>query len=191
MSEIAGGAAEPDSGSGAGPDGTGPDGVELGRIGSEAEPEVWQTIASAKLALTFRIRTAVLPVIAVVVAVVLSMQHETVIGIVVAAAAIVLYGTMWVTYGRRARSWRYRERADDLLIDHGLMFRKQVVVPYGRMQFVDVKVDPLDRILGIATVQLHTAAAATDARIPGLVPEQAQQLRDRLAELGQARMSGL
>lgn len=156
-----------------------------------AEPGDWQTIAAAKLALVFRIRTAMLPIAAVAVAVVLDVQHEKAGAIALAAGGLLLYATMWVTYGRRARSWRYRERADDLLIDHGLMFRKQVVVPYGRMQFVDVKVDPLDRILGIATVQLHTAAAATDARIPGLVPEQAQLLRDRLSELGQARMSGL
>lgn len=162
-----------------------------GSAGPGAEPEVWQTIASAKLALVFRIKTATLPVLAVAMAVVLVTQHETPIAIAVAAAGLLGYAALWVSYGRRARSWRYRERADDLLIDHGLMFRKQVVVPYGRMQFVDVKVDPLDRLLGIATVQLHTAAAATDARIPGLVPEQAQQLRDRLAQRGQARISGL
>ena len=156
-----------------------------------AAAEQWQSIAAGKLATVLRIRSAMLLVLAAVAAVVLSTQHESVAAIAVAVGAVLLYAAMWVTYGRRARSWRYRERADDLLIDHGLMFRKQVVVPYGRMQFVDVKVDPLDRILGIATVQLHTAAAATDARIPGLVPEQAQLLRDRLSELGQARMSGL
>jgi uncharacterized protein len=157
----------------------------------DAAAEVWQTVASAKLALVFRIRTAVLPIAAVAGAVALGAQHNDVGGITLAVGGLILYTAMWVTYGRRARSWRFRERADDLLIDHGLMFRKQVVVPYGRMQFVDVKVDPLDRMLGIATVQLHTAAAATDARIPGLVPEQARLLRDRLAELGRARMSGL
>jgi len=66
-----------------------------------------------------------------------------------------------------------------------------VVVPYGRMQFVDVTRGPLERAFGIATVQLHTAAAHTDARIPGLVPEEAARLRDRLGNLGQARTAGL
>jgi membrane protein YdbS with pleckstrin-like domain len=40
-------------------------------------------------------------------------------------------------------------------------------------------------------VRLHTAAAATDARIPGLEPDEAARLRDRLAELGEAQAAGL
>jgi hypothetical protein len=36
---------------------------------------------------------------------------------------------------------------------------------------------------------MHTAAAASDARIPGLESEEAARLRDRLAELGEAKAS--
>jgi hypothetical protein len=43
----------------------------------------------------------------------------------------------------------------------------------------------------LATVQLHTAASASDAKIPGLETEEANRLRDRLAELGEARAAGL
>ena len=92
------------------------------------------------------------------------------------------------------RQWRaigYAERDDDLLVKRGVMFRQLVVVPYGRMQFVDVTAGPLDRRFGLATVQLHTASAATDATIPGLTPEEAGRLRDRLAALGEARSAGL
>ena len=46
-------------------------------------------------------------------------------------------------------------------------------------------------LFGLATVQLHTAAAATHANIPGLPPEEAARLRDRLAALGEARAEGL
>jgi membrane protein YdbS with pleckstrin-like domain len=92
---------------------------------------------------------------------------------------------------RGIRSWGYAERADDLLVRHGLLFRRLSVVPYGRMQFVDVTAGPLERLFGLATVQLHTAAAASDARIPGLAPEEAARLRDRLAALGEARAAGL
>ena len=52
----------------------------------------------------------------------------------------------------------YAERADDLLIRTGIMFRSLVVVPYGRMQYVDVNAGPLARRFGIASVQLHTAS---------------------------------
>jgi membrane protein YdbS with pleckstrin-like domain len=92
---------------------------------------------------------------------------------------------------RSLRSWGYAERADDLLVRHGLLYRRLSIVPYGRMQFVDVTAGPLERLLGLATVQLHTAAAATDARIPGLTAAEAARLRDRLAALGGARAEGL
>ncbi|MCX5405496.1 PH domain-containing protein [Streptomyces sp. NBC_00335] len=97
----------------------------------------------------------------------------------------------WVVLGRNWRSWRYAERADDLLISRGVLWREQTVVPYGRMQLVEVTSGPLERRFGLASVQLHTAAAASDARIPGLAPEEAERLRDRLTELGEARSAGL
>jgi hypothetical protein len=97
----------------------------------------------------------------------------------------------WGVVGRRFRSWGYAERADDLLVRRGVMFARLSVVPYGRMQFIDVTAGPLERLFGLATVRLHTAAAATDARIPGLAQAEAARLRDRLAELGEAQAAGL
>ena len=97
----------------------------------------------------------------------------------------------WTTIGRQVAAYGYAERSDDLLIRKGLMFRGMVVVPYGRMQFVDVQAGPLERAFGIARVQLHTASAGTDALIPGVREEEAARLRDRLASRGQARLAGL
>lgn len=97
----------------------------------------------------------------------------------------------WVVTGRRFRAWGYLQRADDLLVRRGVMFRRLSVVPYGRMQFVDVTAGPFERLFGLATVRLHTAAAASDARIPGLVGGDAQHLRDALAERGEVRSMGL
>ena len=98
---------------------------------------------------------------------------------------------LWWLIGRQVAAWAYAEREDDLLIRKGVMLRSMVVVPYGRMQYVDVQAGPLDRRLGVATVQLHTASAGTDAVIPGLPPEEAARLRDRLARRGEARLAGL
>ncbi|MFJ3405500.1 PH domain-containing protein [Promicromonospora sp. NPDC090134] len=92
---------------------------------------------------------------------------------------------------RQVRAIGYAERDDDLLIRKGVMFRSMVVVPYGRMQYVDVEAGPLDRRLGLAKVQLHTASVGTDAQIPGLPPDEAARLRDRLASRGEARLAGL
>ncbi|MER6446349.1 hypothetical protein DEJ51_18595 [Streptomyces venezuelae] len=103
--------------------------------------------------------------------------------------AVLAWG--WVLLGRNWRSWRYAERADDLLISRGVLWREETVVPYGRMQLVEVTSGPLERRFGLASVQLHTAAAASDAKIPGLVPAEAERLRDRLTALGEARSAGL
>lgn len=104
--------------------------------------------------------------------------------------AAVLAWLGWVI-PRQVRAIGYAERRDDLLIRKGVMFRTLVVVPYGRMQFVDVQAGPLDRWGGIARVQLHTASPTSDAQIPGLTPAEADRLRDRLSELGEARLAGL
>ncbi|MFK4803741.1 PH domain-containing protein [Streptomyces sp. MPA0124] len=104
---------------------------------------------------------------------------------------LALLGWGWVMLERNWRSWRYAERADDLLISRGVLWREETVVPYGRMQLVEVTSGPVERHFGLASVQLHTAAAATDATIPGLDPAEAERLRDRLTELGEARSAGL
>ena len=108
-----------------------------------------------------------------------------------ALAPLALMAWGWVVLGRNWRSWRYAERADDLLISRGVLWREETVVPYGRMQLVEVTSGPVERHFGLASVQLHTAAAATDATIPGLDPAEAERLRDRLTELGEARSAGL
>jgi len=108
-----------------------------------------------------------------------------------AVAPLVVGAIAWRFVGRRFGSWGYAEREDDLLVRRGVMFSRLSVVPYGRMQFIDVTAGPLERAFGLATVRLHTAAAATDARIPGLEREEAARLRDSLAELGEAQAAGL
>lgn len=105
--------------------------------------------------------------------------------------ALGVFGWVWWLIGRNWASWGYAERGDDLLLTHGVLVKTLVVVPYGRMQFVDVRAGPVERRFGIATVQLHTATPETDAQIPGLTPSEAERLRDRLAALGEARAAGL
>lgn len=113
------------------------------------------------------------------------------IPLVVAAAAVAIALVRAVMVVRSVRSWGYAERDDDLLVRHGLFMRKLSIVPYARMQFVDVTVGPLERMFGLATVTMHTAAAASDAQVPGLPAAEAARLRDRLSSLGEARSEGL
>ncbi len=96
-----------------------------------------------------------------------------------------------VVAGRRVRAWGYAERAEDLLVRRGVMFRRTSVIPYGRMQYVEVTAGPFERAFGLATVQMHTAAAASDARIPGLPAVEAARLRDQLTSLGETHAMGI
>ena len=157
-----------------------------------APSDVSWTPVSPKLAAVRRVNAAIIfGVLAIVALIALGMSLDWtygVLGLLVIAAG---FAWAWVLIGRNQRSWKYAEREDELLVSHGIMFRQLVVVPYGRMQFVDVAAGPLERAFGIATVELHTATPATDAKIPGLHPDEASRLRDRLSALGQAQAWGL
>jgi membrane protein YdbS with pleckstrin-like domain len=142
----------------------------------------------------WRARQAQLAVVAaplLVVATVLGASSSAPGGAAAFAIVAAATGVAGLALRRRFLSWGYAERDDDLVVQRGVMVRRVSVVPYGRMQFLDVTAGPVERVFGLATVQLHTAAAATDARIPGLAAAEATRLRDRLAALGEARSSGL
>jgi uncharacterized protein len=112
-------------------------------------------------------------------------------GAAAAAAVAAAAGLAAWFVRRRVRAWSYTERDEDLIVCRGVLVRRLSVVPYGRMQFVDVTAGPVERAFRLATVKLHTAAAASDARIPGLERDEAARLRDRLAALGEAKAAGL
>jgi uncharacterized protein len=108
------------------------------------------------------------------------------------ALAVVLAGVLAERFlARRVAAWGYAERKDDLMVRRGVLIRRLSVIPYGRMQFIDVTAGPLERSLGLATLRMHTAAAASDARIPGLESAAAAALRDQLAALGETQAAGL
>jgi uncharacterized protein len=117
------------------------------------------------------------------------------VGIAAALVAVVAAGAAGLAADRflqrRVAAWGYLERDDDLLVRRGVFVSRLSVVPYGRMQFVDVTAGPVERSFGLATVRMHTAAAASDARLPGLASADAARLRDLLAALGEARAAGL
>lgn len=152
----------------------------------------WKRV-SPRLATVRRISMLVVTTVVVIAAVVLMLVLPglqwipAAVGIL--AVAAVIWGWFWA--GRNQRSWGYAENVDDLLVTRGVMFKRLVAIPYGRMQFVDVEAGPLDRAYGIARVTLHTASPETAADIPGLLAADATALRNRLTELGESRGAGV
>jgi uncharacterized protein len=110
-----------------------------------------------------------------------------------AVPAVMLLLALWrlVLIPRQVRSIGYAEREDDLLIRRGIFFQRTLVVPYGRMQYVDIGAGPVERGLGLCTLKLHTASAGTSAEIPGLPAGEGARLREQLSARGEARLAGL
>lgn len=107
-------------------------------------------------------------------------------------AALLLFHLVGAAFTpRRVRAMRYRLRQDDLVFERGIMFRRTVAVPYGRMQLVDINRGPLVRAFGLSELKLVTAAASSQVTIPGLPEAEADALRDRLVELAESRRAGL
>ncbi len=150
----------------------------------------WQSISSDLIWVELLRLSALVAVVSVALGLGWALSGSWLFGVALGA---VLLLAVWrsVTIVRAVHAWGYAEREDDLLVRHGLLVRRLSIVPYSRMQFVDVSAGPLERAFDLATVQLHTAAAASDARVPGLRPAEASRLRDRLTALGEDRAEGL
>jgi membrane protein YdbS with pleckstrin-like domain len=55
-------------------------------------------------------------------------------------------------------------------------------LPFHRIQQVDIERGPLDRAFGLSTLIIRSAAASTDAKVPGLDPSVVEDLRQSLLE---------
>jgi len=84
----------------------------------------------------------------------------------------------------RYRSWTYEVREDSLYLERGVVTRVKTVVPYVRIQHVDASRGPIERTFGLATTVVYTAGSrGADVSIPGLTPERADDLQNRLKQL--------
>jgi len=95
---------------------------------------------------------------------------------------VLVVGLVWVVL--RYRAWVYQVRADALYLERGVTTHVRTLVPYVRIQHVDTSRSPLERALGLSTLVVYTAGSrGADVSIPGLTPEQAQDLQQRVKEL--------
>lgn len=134
--------------------------------------------------------TAAVLAVPLIVAIIIALTLTAWLWIAVGVIAVLAAWLSWLI-PRQVRALGYAETESDLVIRRGIMFRSLSIVPYGRMQYVDVSEGPIARWCGIASIQLHTASAATDASIDGLPPAEAARLRDRLTAKGEANLAGL
>jgi membrane protein YdbS with pleckstrin-like domain len=80
------------------------------------------------------------------------------------------------------RSVRFEVTPLGLLVQTGIVVRSLTIVPHSRIQSVQTTTDPLQRAMGLATVEVRTASSAF-ARVPGLDAARVDRLRDDLAAM--------
>jgi membrane protein YdbS with pleckstrin-like domain len=97
-------------------------------------------------------------------------------GLVVVLVATLAAVTWWVP-AQRYRCWRYAVRDDVLDLRHGWLWQQRSLVPHYRVQHIDIEQGPLERRLGLAKLELHTASAASDASLPGIEVDVAEEIR--------------
>jgi membrane protein YdbS with pleckstrin-like domain len=100
---------------------------------------------------------------------------------------LIVMGALLFTYTNMYYdSFTFLLTEDMLLIEKGVLFKNKIVVPYSRVQNVNIKQGPLQRILGISSVYVITAgvtyfggnyASGMGAHLPGI------PFPDELAEI--------
>ena len=82
---------------------------------------------------------------------------------------------------RRYQARGYQLGEDRLRVVRGLVFRSDTVVPFGRVQHIDVHQGPLERGYGLATLVLHTAGNHNaSVTLPGLGHDDAMAMREAI-----------
>ena len=80
---------------------------------------------------------------------------------------------------RRYQARGFRMGADRLRVVRGLVFHSDTVVPFGRVQHIDVHQGPLERAYGLGTLVLHTAGNHNaSVALPGLAHGDALAMRE-------------
>lgn len=91
----------------------------------------------------------------------------------------------------QVRNRRYALRMDDIAVARGVVFHRMEVIPYGRIQYVDVVAGPILRAFGLCQLQIHTASPDAHPTIAGLLAADGAALRDELSRRGEERLAGL
>lgn len=93
---------------------------------------------------------------------------------------LIVYAFMsFVVPARKYRHWGYAMRADRLRVVRGYMFYRDTIVPFGRIQHIDVDQGPIDRRYGLATLTVHTAGNHNSTvALPGLLHADALAMRE-------------
>lgn len=76
-------------------------------------------------------------------------------------------------------TWRYGMDDELLVMRYGILFREEKTIPISRLQHVDLRRGPIERLFSLATLVVFTAGSeGATFRVPGLTVDRARQMRD-------------
>lgn len=131
-----------------------------------------------------RISTAIMlvPVLLGLVIADAALAEKTGIFGVISLIALTLYAlTVVALPERKYRRWGYALEDDRLRVLRGFLFRTDTIVPFNRIQHIDVGQGPVERLCGVATLVVHTAGTHNSTvALPGLEPGVADAMREEM-----------
>ena len=102
-------------------------------------------------------------------------------GLIAAAALLIALVLVIRVPSRRYGARGYDMGTDRLRVVRGIWWHSDTIVPFGRVQHIDVNQGPVERAFGIATLTLHTAGNHNaSVHLPGLDEDLAKQMREEI-----------
>lgn len=82
---------------------------------------------------------------------------------------------------RKWKRWGYADGDEQLRVARGWMFRTDTIVPFKRIQHIDLGEGPIERLFGLASLTVHTAGTHNSiVTLPGLARTDAEAMRDAM-----------
>jgi uncharacterized protein len=130
-----------------------------------------------------RIVSAIYALVLFMGAVVLEFIQILPLGAVAIPVLLLLAYWVFVVPTRQYARWGYHSGNDRLRIERGYLFYSDTVVPFGRIQHMDVDQGPVERRYDLATFSAHTAGThGSTITLPGLKHADALALRERIRD---------
>lgn len=126
-----------------------------------------------------RVTTIIASIPFIVAALVLESANVLPPAVVVTPVAILALLAIFRLPLRRHLARGYVMSTDRLRVVRGILFRSDTIVPFGRVQHIDVNQGPIERFYDIATLTLHTAGTHNaSVNLPGLEHSLAMTMRE-------------
>lgn len=82
---------------------------------------------------------------------------------------------------RKWKRWGYSDSDEQLRVARGWLFRTDTIVPFKRIQHIDLGEGPVERLFGLASLTVHTAGTHNSiVTLPGLARDRAEAMRDAM-----------